>query len=161
MEDLQFIVKLFYFFLFRSAGDHLTLEIYRKNGKPFGSVSSVKQQQSTDTEFHSSRADYPLGTATRSQIRRCHLSKTQTAKVNNINTKPAKCVRNDGHPDQRVTERTSCANLISNCFTKHANVRNLDNTPLTVSHGDLLERNLSNAPLKVAFNESIGGGVFV
>ena len=149
------------FFLNRSAGDTLTLEIYRKNGnKPSGSLTS---DQLTATELHS-------GNIQQRQLNSpVNQSYHHSSSILMANTSRMPVVSHHQQPSAvAVTSSSAGITASSNSrrvvvesvghVSRYPNINNVNNTA-----AQQLGINISNAPppLKVAFNKSIGGGVLV
>lgn len=145
----------FSFNFFRSAGDTLTLEIYRKNGnKPSGCgsitseqltelQSSLQQQQQQSNPVNHSRSSSSCASST---VGRHHQSSLSSSTMTSTAASSA---------SRRIVENASHANPTIN----GGHVRHPTNTTAPIL---LLGASLANAaPLKVAFNKSIGGGVLV
>ena len=149
------------FFLNRSAGDTLTLEIYRKNGnKPSGSLTS---DQLTATELHS-------GNIQQRQLNSpVNQSYHHSSSISMAKTSRMPVVSHHQQPSAvAVTSSSAGITASSNSrrvvvesvghVSRYPNINNVNNTAT-----QQLGINISNAPppLKVAFNKSIGGGVLV
>lgn len=149
------------FSLNRSAGDTLTLEIYRKNGnKPSGSVTS---DQLTTTELHS-------GNIQQRQLKSpVNQSYHHSSSISMANTSRMPVVSHHQQPSAVAVALSSAGIAASSNsrrvvvesvghVSRYPNINNVNNTA-----AQQLGINISNAPppLKVAFNKSIGGGVLV
>lgn len=171
----EFFLKIVFFFLlyrwvYRSAGDTLTLEIYRKNGSKPSGCGGITSDQLNAAELHSGgilhhqQPQQQQQRQSNSPVNHAHSSScTSTAAAAALGRvgqppKAAGVCSVAAAISRRVVENASVrpASASSNGGSGHVWYPSSSNTSVLAA-----PLPATAAPLKVAFNKSIGGGVLV
>ena len=152
----------------RSAGDTLTLEIYRKNGnKPSAGCGVVTSDQLNAAELHSGGILQHQPQRQSSPVNQAHgsISSTSSAAAAAAAVgRGAQPLAGAGAISRRVAESgptASAGNAVNNNGgSGHVWYPSIIATSLPIAPLGAAVAS-ANAPLKVAFNKSIGGGVLV